>query len=468
MRYFPIFFDLQDRKVIVVGGGEEALRKVRLLLKTPAKIAIIAPSLHDELKANQRVEWLSTRFAGYLLEGAALVYSADPELNARVSKEAQARGIPVNAVDEANISTFIVPSIVDRDPVVIAIGTEGTAPVLGQGIRAKIDAMLPQKLGALAARAAGLRARVAETVPHGHARRSFWSHFFFGAPREALLNDDDVAFKLAVNDAIVNSSRPPVGRVSLVGAGPGDPELLTLKAQRKLQEADVIIYDRLVSPGVLEMARRDAVRIPVGKTPYSPSPKQSEINDIMVREASAGRVVVRLKGGDPYIFGRGGEEQFALEQAGIAVDVVPGITAALGCAASARLPLTQRGQNRSITLLTGHSETGVADQDWAALANPGNVFAIYMGVNVAGDISARLLESGIAPDTRVTVIENGTLPDERVIDTNIGGLWDTLQTSGIAGPAIIYVGLPTAKASADVMPFPVRQDIQDAILRAAS
>ncbi len=468
MRYFPIFFDLQDRKVIVVGGGEEALRKVRLLLKTPAKIAIIAPSLHDELKANQRVEWLSTRFAGYLLEGAALVYSADPELNARVSKEAQARGIPVNAVDEANISTFIVPSIVDRDPVVIAIGTEGTAPVLGQGIRAKIDAMLPQKLGALAARAAGLRARVAETVPHGHARRSFWSHFFFGAPREALLNDDDVAFKLAVDDAIVNSSRPPVGRVSLVGAGPGDPELLTLKAQRKLQEADVIIYDRLVSPGVLEMARRDAVRIPVGKTPYSPSPKQSEINDIMVREASAGRVVVRLKGGDPYIFGRGGEEQFALEQAGIAVDVVPGITAALGCAASARLPLTQRGQNRSITLLTGHSETGVADQDWAALANPGNVFAIYMGVNVAGDISARLLESGIAPDTRVTVIENGTLPDERVIDTNIGGLWDTLQTSGIAGPAIIYVGLPTAKASADVMPFPVRQDIQDAILRAAS
>jgi uroporphyrin-III C-methyltransferase/precorrin-2 dehydrogenase/sirohydrochlorin ferrochelatase len=468
MRYFPIFFDLQDRKVIVVGGGEEALRKVRLLLKTTAKIAVIAPALHEELQAEPRVEWLSTRFTGYLLDGAALVYSADPELNARVSKEAQARGIPVNAVDEADISTFIVPSIVDRDPVVIAIGTEGTAPVLAQGLRAKIDAMLPQKLGALAARAAGLRARVAEAVPHGNRRRSFWHSFFFGPPREALFSGDDVAFALEVNDAIYDSAKPPVGRVSLVGAGPGDPELLTLKAQRKLQEADVIVYDRLVSAGVLEMARRDAVRIPVGKTPFEASPKQSEINAILIREANAGRVVVRLKGGDPYIFGRGGEEQFALEQAGIAVDVVPGITAALGCAASAKLPLTQRGHNRAITLLTGHSETGLSEQDWVALAKPGSTFVIYMGVNAAGDISARLLDSGIAPSTSVTVVENGTLPTERVLHSTIGSMWETLQTAGITGPALIYVGLPTAQASADVVPFPVRQDIQDAILRAAS
>ena len=468
MRYFPIFFDLKDRKVIVVGGGEEALRKIRLLLKTDAKIYVIAAELLDELKSHKRVEWLSTRFAGYLLDGAALVYSADPELNVRVSTEAQARGIPVNAVDQAEISTFIVPSIVDRDPVVIAIGTEGTAPVLGQGIRAKIDAMLPQKLGALASRAASLRGHVASVIPHGNRRRSFWHSFFFGQVRDAFFQDDKKAFAASYKAAITEDAAPSVGRVSLVGAGPGDPELLTLKAQRKLQEADVIVYDRLVSEDVLEMARRDAVRIPVGKTPYAPSPKQSEINAILVREANAGRRVVRLKGGDPYIFGRGGEEQFALEQAGIDVDVVPGITAALGCAASAKLPLTQRGQNRSITLLTGHSETGVADQDWAALAKPGNVFAIYMGVNAAGDISARLLESGIAPDTRVTVIENGTLPDERVISATIGGLWETLNTAGVVGPALIYVGLPTAKASADITPFPVRQDIQDAILRAAS
>jgi uroporphyrin-III C-methyltransferase / precorrin-2 dehydrogenase / sirohydrochlorin ferrochelatase len=468
MRYFPIFIDLKDRKVIVVGGGEEALRKIRLLLKTDAKIHVIAAELHEELKSNKRVEWLSTRFAGYLLDGAALVYSADPELNVRVSKEAQARGIPVNAVDQAEISTFIVPSIVDRDPVVIAIGTEGTAPVLGQGIRAKIDAMLPQKLGALAARASSLRAHVASVIPHGNRRRSFWQKFFFGDVRDAFFQDDKKSFATSYKAAISENAATAIGRVSLVGAGPGDPELLTLKAQRKLQEADVIVYDRLVSAGVLEMARRDAVRICVGKTPYAPSPKQSEINAILLREAKAGKIVVRLKGGDPYIFGRGGEEQYALEQAGIAVDVVPGITAALGCAASARLPLTQRGQNRSITLLTGHSETGVAEQDWAALARPGNVFAIYMGVNAAGDISARLLDCGMAPDTQVTVIENGTLPDERVISSTIGGLWETLNTAGVMGPALIYVGLPSVKASADITPFPVRQDIQDAILRAAS
>ncbi len=468
MRYFPIFYDLQDRKVVVVGGGEEALRKIRLLLKSTAKIAVIAPALHEELKSNPRVMWLATKFAGQLLDGAALVYSAEPNLNAQVSAEAQKRGIPVNAVDQAEISTFIVPSIVDRDPVVIAIGTEGTAPVLAQGIRAKIDAMLPQELGALAARAAGLRARVANAVPHGNRRRSFWQTFFFGSPRNTFLSGDEVAFALEVNDAIHDSAKPPIGRVSLVGAGPGDPELLTLKAQRKLQEADVIVYDRLVSAGILEMARRDAVRIPVGKTPFAPSTKQSEINAILIREAKAGKIVVRLKGGDPYIFGRAGEEQFALNQAGISVDIVPGITAALGCAASAKLPLTQRGQNRAITLLTGHSETGIAEHDWASLAKPGTTLAIYMGVNAAGEISGRLLESGIAPQTAVTIVENGTLPDERVINTNIGGLWETMQVSGVSGPALIYVNLPTAKASADVMPFPVRQDIQDAILRAVS
>ncbi len=468
MRYFPIFMDLKDRKVVVVGGGEEALRKIRLLSKTEAKVHIIAKTIHDELSANSRVEWVSTKFAGHLLDGATLVYSADPELNATVSAEAQARGIPVNAVDQADISTFIVPSIVDRDPVVIAIGTEGTAPVLAQGIRAKIDAMLPQKLGGLAMRAAALRSHVSSVVPHGNRRRSFWQKFFFGDVRDAFFLNDKKNFAAAYRVAISENNAPAIGRVSLVGAGPGDPELLTLKAQRKLQEADVIVYDRLVSAGVLEMARRDAVRIPVGKTPFAPSPQQSEINAILVREALAGKIVVRLKGGDPYIFGRGGEEQFALEQANIPVDVVPGITAALGCAASAKLPLTQRGQNRSITLLTGHSETGFAEHDWVTLAKPGHVFAIYMGVRAAADISAQLLACGMLPNTNVIVIENGTLDNERVISSTIGNLGETLKSEGVSGPALIYVGLPKIRPIADITPFPVRSDIQDAILRAAS
>jgi uroporphyrin-III C-methyltransferase / precorrin-2 dehydrogenase / sirohydrochlorin ferrochelatase len=468
MRYYPVFVDLQDRKVVVVGGGEEALRKVRLLLKTDAEISVIAPSLHDELQAESRVHWLAHKFAPALLDGAALVYAADPALNEAVSTAAQARGIPVNAVDAAELSTFITPSIIDRDPVVVAIGTEGTAPVLGQGLRARIDAMLPQSLGKLARTAQSLREEVAEKVPHGNRRRSFWTRFFFGDVANAVLSNDDAGYRHELTLALDDHAKPATGRVSLVGAGPGDPELLTLKAQRRLIEADVIVYDRLVGPGILEMARRDAERIAVGKTPFEPSPKQADINAILIREAKAGKHVVRLKGGDPYVFGRGGEEQAALEAQGIAVDVVPGITAALGCAAAIGLPLTQRGQNHSFTLLTGTSEAGTADHDWHHLARSGAAFAVYMGINAAGDIAAQLLDAGAAPSTPVTVVENGTLANQRVVASTIGSLWETLHTHGIAGPAIIYVGLTKAKTSADVVPFPTRDDITEQILRAAS
>ena len=468
MRYFPIFVDLKGRRVVVVGGGEEATRKVRLLLKTDALIEVIANELHPELADGSRIQWIAKSFRPDLLDGAVLVYSADPQLNAEVSAAAQARGIPVNAVDQADISTFIIPSIVDRDPVIVAIGTEGTAPVLAQGIRGKIDALLPQSLGNLARKAASLRAFVATKVPHGNRRRSFWQQFFSGPLQEAVLADDAAGFELHFQQALSGNATPAAGRVSLVGAGPGDPELLTLKAHRRIQEADVIVYDRLVSDGVLEMARRDAIRIPVGKTPFEASPSQREINDVLLREAQKGLHVVRLKGGDPYVFGRGGEEQAFLESAGIAVDVVPGITAALGCAASARLPLTQRGHNRSITLLTAASESGIAEHDWAALAKPGQAFAIYMGVNAAGDIAGRLLDSGIAPSTPVTIVENGTLASERVLTTTIGGLWETIQFAGVTGPSMIYVGLRQARTSADVVPFPIREDIRDALLKAAS
>lgn len=468
MRYFPIFVDLEDRRVVVVGGGEEALRKVRLLLKTNARIEIVAPALHAELAAEPRVVWVAKSYEAQSLKGAALVYSADPAHNLQVSADAQVLGIPVNAVDQANISTFIVPSIVDRDPVVVAIGTEGAAPVLAQGIRAKIDALLPDRLGALATRAQSLRERVARHIPHGNRRRAFWQQFFFGRPRDAFVAGDDDAFQMALHDSINNVLGARTGRVALVGAGPGDPELLTLKAQRKLHEADVIVYDRLVSKGVLEMARRDAVRIAVGKTPFTASPKQAEINDILIAEARRGLNVVRLKGGDPYIFGRGAEEQMALEAAGIAVDVVPGITAALGCAASAKIPLTRRGQNRAITLLTASSESGLAEQDWATLAKPGQVFAIYMGVHAAGEIAGQLLGNGIAPSTPVTIIENGTLTNERVLSATVGSLWETVQVSGITGPALIYVGLPSENAALDAVPFPIREDLQQALLSAVS
>jgi uroporphyrin-III C-methyltransferase/precorrin-2 dehydrogenase/sirohydrochlorin ferrochelatase len=456
MRYFPMFLDMRGRRVVVVGGGEEALRKIRLVLKSEAAVALVADKLHPELDglvSHGAVAWLGTVFEPGMIEGAALVFvAADEALEQAVSAAAQARGIPVNVVDRADISTAITPAIVDRDPLVIAIATEGAAPVLGQGIRQEIEAMLPPRLGALAGRAVALRSKVAARFEQGAPRRDFWRRFFFGPLRDSFLGRDPAEFETALAAELDASPKRRTGRVALVGAGPGDPELLTLKAQRKLHEADVIVYDRLVGPGILEYARRDAVRLPVGKTPGKPSPSQTAINAILIEEAGKGLNVVRLKGGDPYVFGRGGEEQAALEAAGIPVDIVPGITAALGCAASIGLPVTQRGRNAAITLLTGASEDGIAEQDWAALARPAAAAAIYMGVGAAPHIAARLADAGIDPATPVTIVENGTLPDERVIETSVARLAQAAR--GVSGPAIIYIGLARTRQSAAVVPFP--------------
>ena len=313
MRYFPIFIDLHDRPVTVVGGTEEALRKVRLLLKTGAVLNIIAPALHEELAAEPRVNWIAKGYHAGLLEGAALVYSADADLNARVAEDAKALGIPVNAVDNPDISTFIVPSIVDRDPVVVAIGTEGTAPILGQGLRARIDAMLPQALGDLAQAAAALRHRVAETIPPGNRRRSFWYRFFFGDVREAFVAGDSCSYLAGVETLFAEQAQAPQGRVTFVSLGSDDPELLTIKAQRKLQEADVIVHDRAVPQAILELARRDAVRTPVTGELYDGA------TDLLLAEAKAGKLVVRLAAEVSL------EETVSVAAEGIAFETIPSV-----------------------------------------------------------------------------------------------------------------------------------------------
>lgn len=315
MRYFPIFFDLKGRDVIVVGGGEEALRKIRLLLKTEARINVVASNLHPEIAEEPRVKWLAKTLRPALLDDAALVFAADPLLNEEVAALARARGIPVNVVDSAGSSNFITPSIVDRDPVVVAIGTEGAAPVLGQGIRAKIDALLPARLGELAILARGLREDAAKTVPPGNRRRSFWQEFFFGSIRDAFLAGDEAAYLHAIETTLAGKSTPARGRVSFVAAGSGDPELLTLKAHRKLQEADVIVHDRFAGKQILELARRDAVRIRSDRL---------DTDDTLVREAKAGKLVVRLFSGKAPT----ARELAALRTAGIAVDLVPGVVIA--------------------------------------------------------------------------------------------------------------------------------------------
>lgn len=315
MRYFPIFVDLHQRPVTVVGGTEEALRKVRLLLKTGAVINIIAPALHEELAAEPRVNWIARGYHAGLLEGAALVYSADAELNERVAEDAKALGIPVNAVDNPDISTFIVPSIVDRDPVVVAIGTEGTAPILGQGLRARIDAMLPQALGDLARAASDLRHRVAEAIPPGNRRRGFWYRFFFGDVREAFMAGESCNYLAGVENLFSEEAQAPQGRVSFVSLGSEDPELLTIKAQRKLQEADVIVHDRAVPKAILELARRDAVRVPVKGELYDGA------TDVLLAEAKAGKLVVRLSGEVSI------EETVSVAAEGIAFETIPSVQA---------------------------------------------------------------------------------------------------------------------------------------------
>ncbi len=429
MRYFPLFADLEQADVLVVGGGEQAAQKVRLLRKTGARVTVVAESVVDELAELAEIGglWILLRpFQSRDLEGQRLVYAAtgDRLLDAAVSRAARARGVPVNVVDAPALSTFITPAIVDRDPVTVAIGTEGAAPVLAREIKTLLETLLPANLGVLARRAQGLRDTVAKTVADPRARRRLWERLLQGPFRRAILRgaEDEAGRILAAE--LHGADRPAqaraLGRVALIGCGPGDPDLLTLKAVQRLQEADVLVVDRLVNPKVLEYARRDAERIFVGKTPGGPTTSQADINRILVREAKAGKMVARLKGGDPFIFGRAAEEMGACQAAGIAVEVVPGITAAHACAARVGLPVTLRERVRHFAVATGATAEGEPDLDWPALAAEGAAFAIYMGVGNAPLLRRNLLAAGADADAPVVIVENGTLETERAIATTLG------------------------------------------------
>ncbi len=450
MKYFPIFADLDKAHVLVVGGGEQATQKVRLLLKSDAQITVVAESVTDELREleQENAIWIVLRvFLARDLEGQRLVYAAtgDRALDAAVSRASKARGIPVNVVDVPELSTFIMPAIVDRAPVTVAIGTEGAAPILAREVKTRLEALLPANFGRLAERAQSLRGIVARAIPEPRVRRRLWERLLQGPFRRAILAGEEaeagriLAAELHGGDAPV--AGPASGRVALIGCGPGDPDLLTLKALQKLQEADVLVVDRLVNPKVLEYARRDAERIFVGKTPRGPTTPQAEINRILVREATAGKLVARLKGGDPFIFGRAAEEMAALQSGGIAVEVVPGVTAAHACAARIGLPVTLREHVRHFSVVTGATADGAPDLDWRALAAPGAAFAVYMGVGNAPLLRANLLAAGALPDTPVVIVENGTREDERVFATTLGDLTDCVAEREIGGPAVIFVGL---------------------------
>ncbi len=464
MRYFPVFLDLDDRDVLIVGGGEQALQKARLILKTPARLLFVAAAASADIRAlagEGRAVILSRAFLPGDVSGKALVYAATGNAaeNAEVAAAARAANIPVNVVDEPDVSTFITPAIVDRDPLTIAIGTEGAAPVLARMLRAKLEAELPSRLGEVAAEAGRRRDTVEHRIGGQRDRRRVYENLLAGEFRDAVLNSDrpaiDAAFEGELADA--ETKVGTAGRVVLIGCGPGDADLLTLKAQQALQRADVLVIDRLVAPAIVEMARRDAERIDVGKAPGSHPVPQEEINRILVREALKGKTVARLKGGDAFVFGRAAEEMTAVRAAGIAVEVIPGITAAHACAARLGLPLTLRGKVREFTVLTGATRDGEVEHDWRALARPGRAFAIYMGVATAPQVRQRLLDAGAEPTTSVIIIENGTLPNERAFHTSLRDLDLCVTDNALTGPAIIFVGLDWADADltrpAAVVPF---------------
>jgi uroporphyrin-III C-methyltransferase / precorrin-2 dehydrogenase / sirohydrochlorin ferrochelatase len=453
LRYFPIFVDLDGREVLIVGGGEKALQKLRLLAKSTARIRMVAPAFDAgilELAREPAVTLTRRSFTPADLAGAAIAFAAgdDATGNSQVALAAKEQGIPHNVVDGPAESSFIMPAIVDRDPVVVAIGTEGTAPVLAREIKAKIEAWLPANFGRVAEAAMVLRRRVQDAIADPAARRRLWEALLHGVWRSSVLGGEAPAAEREFERRLqaARSETQLAGSVTLIGCGPGDPDLLTLKAQQRLQEADVLVVDRLVNRAILEYARRDAIRIDVGKEPEGPSAAQDDINRILVREALKGQRVARLKGGDAFVFGRAAEEMAAVRAAGIPVEVVPGITAAHACAAGIGLPLTLRQKVRQFAVVTGASADGAFDLDWAALAKPGQAFAIYMGVRSAGRFREELVAAGAGAQTAVVIVENGTLSAERVIATELGHLGRAIEDLAIKGPAIIFVGLDWAAA----------------------
>ncbi len=462
MDRLPLSFNIRNRRVVLVGGGELAARKVRLVRRAGGRITIIAPRLNPELAALAEEQTIGVQrrpFTPNDLDTAAIVFAATglPATDEAVAAAARDRGIPVNAVDRPDISTFTVPAIVDRDPVVVSIATDGTAPVLARQIRALIERLLPSRLGTLAQFAAQFRSAISARIALAD-RRAFWERFFAGPIADLVLRGELPAARERMLRSI-NGQRGEgaAGRVYIVGAGPGDPDLLTLRAFRLLQQADVIVYDRLVGPEILDYARRDAERIYVGKAKGAHSKSQAWINNALAQHAHDGKTVVRLKGGDPFVFGRGGEELAYLRKRGIDAEVIPGITAATGCAAAAGIPLTERGIASGVTFVTGHGADGDADIDWPGLAQSRNTLVVYMGISTAPGVAVKLMRHGLSPTTPVAIIENGTRGDQRIVTGQLSGLSDLASAAGINGPAIIVIGevarAGTTKSLAAALPL---------------
>jgi len=442
MDLLPIFLNVKDRPCLVVGGGEVAHRKASVLVNAGATVKVVAPELSGAFDGMPGIMHVTERFQPSHLDGAALVIAAtdDSIVNQDVSRLARARNIPVNVVDNPGLCTFIMPSILDRSPLMVAFSSGGASPMLGRILRGKLEALIPQGYGRLAEFSARFRSIVKARIADTRKRRVFWETVLEGVVAEKVLAGDETGAETLLFGLLENGGAQQTGEIYLVGAGPGDPDLLTLRALRLMQKADVVVYDNLVSKPVLEMTRRDAARIYAGKKRDNHAMPQEEINELLVRLAMQGKRVLRLKGGDPFIFGRGGEEIETLAEHGILFQVVPGITAASGVSAYAGIPLTHRDYAQSCIFVTGHLKDGSMNLDWDALVRPNQTIVVYMGLHGLEMLCAELVAHGLTGSTPVAIVQQGTTQNQRVITGTLATLPGIAQIEKPQAPTLIIVG----------------------------
>jgi len=447
VRHLPIFVDIRQRPCLVVGGGEVAARKVEVLLRAGARVTVVAPRLCARLKDRSdagEIIHIAEPFAGPELDGCALGVAAtdDQAVNRQVSESARRLAVPVNVVDTPELSTFIFPSIIDREPVTVAVSTGGAAPVLARLLRARLETMIPASYGRLGELASRFRGAVKARLPKMAQRRRFWEETLDGEVAELIYAGRDEAAAVALQQALdrANGGSLHRGEVYLVGAGPGDPDLLTFRALRLMQRADVVLYDRLVPDAILDLVRREADRIYVGKRRSFHALRQEEINGLLVTLANEGKRVLRLKGGDPFIFGRGGEEIASLTAQGISFQIVPGISAANGCAAYAGIPLTHRDYAQSVLFVTGHLKGGTMDINWPALLQPAQTVVVYMGLAGLEPLCRQLIARGMRPSMPAALVEQGTTARQRVLVGTVENLPGLVAQQAVHAPTLLIIG----------------------------
>ena len=446
MEHLPIFINLKQKPVLVVGGGDIALRKINLLIKAQAKVDCLSPFFCEGMNSLSRdnyVNLINKSFEPADIKDYSIIIAAtdDATVNSSISSIAHDKRIPVNVVDSPTLSSFIMPSIVDRSPVIIAVSSAGKAPVLARIIRAKLETVIPSAYGILAEIAGEYRQKVKDRFSKIKDRRAFWEATFSGVIAEKVFSGRINEAKNDIEKQLNDSVEMELGEVYLVGAGPGDPDLLTFKALRLIQQADVVLYDRLVSKGVMELVRRDSELIYVGKKGGSDkSTRQVDINNQLVELAKSGKRVCRLKGGDPFIFGRGGEEIESLSEHNIPFQVVPGITAASGCSSYAGIPLTHRDYSQSCRFVTAHLKDGTTDLPWDELIVDQQTIVFYMALSGANYICEKLMEHGMNKDMPIAIIEKGTMPEQKVYISSLTELPDLLAKEDIHAPTLMIVG----------------------------